>query len=123
MRPWVDHAHGFLHIWPKMMLGQRRTTAGEASTLKYQNAESVLPARLVAEIQKYVQGTQLYIPKQNGKRLGWGERNGQRRLIKQRNQEIRQRYREGASIEELMAAYHLGYESIRKIIYQRESDG
>ncbi|NLY53021.1 MAG: hypothetical protein GX060_00055 [Firmicutes bacterium] len=91
--------------------------------MKYQNAESVLPARLVAEIQKYVQGTQLYIPKQNGKRLGWGERNGQRRLIKQRNQEIRQRYREGASIEELMAAYHLGYESIRKIIYQRESDG
>ncbi len=88
--------------------------------MKYQNAEEILPARLVAEIQKYVQGTQLYIPKQAGQRMGWGERNGQRRYLRQRNREIRRRYREGWSIEQLMGEYHLGYESIRKIIYQRD---
>ena len=88
--------------------------------MKYRNAEEILPARLVAEIQKYVQGTQLYIPKQSGKRMGWGERNGQRRLLSQRNREIRNRYRQGCDIELLMSEYHLGYESIRKIIYQRD---
>lgn len=89
--------------------------------MKYQNAEEILPARLVAEIQKYVQGTQLYIPKQSGERVGWGERNGQKHQIMLRNREIRRRYQEGYSIDELMSAYHLGYESIRKIIYRRES--
>lgn len=88
--------------------------------MKYQNAEEILPAPLVAEIQKYVQGTQLYIPKESGNRMGWGERNGQRRYIRQRNSEIRYHYQKGYDIEQLMAAYHLGYESIRKIIYQRD---
>jgi Mor family transcriptional regulator len=88
--------------------------------MKYQNAEGILPARLVAEIQKYVQGTQLYIPKQSGERVGWGERNGQKHRIMLRNREIRRRYQEGCPIDELMSAYHLGYESIRKIIYCRE---
>lgn len=88
--------------------------------MKYQNAEEILPARLVAEIQKYVQGTQLYIPKQTGERLGWGERNGQKCKIRTRNLEIRRYYQHGHSIEELMAMYHLGYESIRKIIYRRD---
>lgn len=89
--------------------------------MKYCNAEEILPASLVAEIQKYVQGAQLYIPKQAGNRLGWGERNGQRRQLQQRNREIRRLYAQGWSIEELMEEYYLGYESIRKIIYQRET--
>jgi len=88
--------------------------------MKYQNAEEILPARLVAEIQKYVQGTQLYIPKPTGERVGWGERNGQKHEIRLRNQKIRRCYQEGHSIEQLMDAYHLGYESIRKIIYRRD---
>ncbi len=88
--------------------------------MKYQNAEEILPARLVAEIQKYVQGTQLYIPKPAGQRVGWGERNGQKRQIRLRNQEIRRCYQQGDTIEDLMEIYHLGYESIRKIIYRRE---
>ena len=52
--------------------------------MKYHNAEEILPARLVAEIQKYVQGTQLYIPKQ-AEADGVGERNGQRRYLRQRD--------------------------------------
>lgn len=88
--------------------------------MKYQNAEEILPARLVAEIQEYVQGTQLYIPKQSGERVGWGERNGQKDQILTRNREIRHRYLAGDAIDELMCVYHLGYESIRKIIYRRD---
>lgn len=39
----------------------------------YFNAEEVLPAELLDEIQRYVQGAALYIPKQ-GQRAGWGEK-------------------------------------------------
>jgi len=32
-------------------------------TMKYVNASNILPKKLIAEIQKYVQGETLYIPK------------------------------------------------------------
>jgi Mor family transcriptional regulator len=89
------------------------------SQLKYCNAEEVLPRYLLAEIQKYVEGVQIYVPKGSGSRLGWGERNGQRGKIYERNMEIRKEFRRGADIEDLMSRYHLGYESIRKIVYRR----
>ena len=73
----------------------------------YFNAEEVLPARLLDEIQQYVQGAALYIPKQ-GERARWGEKNGTRQQIKQRNLEIAARHRRGESVARLMEEYHLG---------------
>ena len=81
----------------------------------YFNAEEVLPARLLDEIQQYVQGAALYIPKQ-GERARWGEKNGTRQQIKQRNLEIAARHRRGESVARLMEESHLGYDSIKKIV-------
>lgn len=88
----------------------------------YLKAQDVLPEDLLAEIQKYVQGVELYIPKRPEARLGWGELNGTRQQICKRNREIAARYRRGESIPSLMERYHLGYDSIRKIIsaYRKE---
>jgi len=83
----------------------------------YVNAEEVLPAELLAEIRQYVQGAALYIPKQ-GDKAGWGEKNGTRNLLRQRNLEIASRHRRGESIARLMEEYHLGYDSIKKIVRQ-----
>jgi len=83
----------------------------------YFNAEEVLPAELLDEVQQYIQGAALYIPRQ-GERAGWGEKNGTRIQIKKRNWEIAQRYKRGESIAALMEDYHLGYDSIRKILRQ-----
>ena len=44
--------------------------------MSYVNAEDVLPKMLVEEIQKYVDGQLLYIPRKNGRSLSWGEKNG-----------------------------------------------
>ncbi|HAI52095.1 MAG: CD3324 family protein [Limnochordia bacterium] len=82
----------------------------------YVKAEEVLPADLLAEIQEYVQGVELYIPKRPEARLGWGERNGARQQIRSRNREIAERYQRGESIASLMERYHLSYDSIRKIV-------
>lgn len=82
----------------------------------YFNAEDILPDHLLDEIQEYVQGVEIYIPKRANARLGWGERNGTREYIAKRNREIVRRFCQGESIHTLMQRYHLGYDSIRKIV-------
>lgn len=45
----------------------------------YVNADDVLPKILVEEIQKYVDGQQIYIPRKNENSLSWGERMEQKK--------------------------------------------
>lgn len=82
---------------------------------RYRNAADVLPAELLAAVQRYAAGEQLYIPR-GDERLPWGARSGARAELARRNERIRQRRAEGATIEQLMREFHLGYDSIRKII-------
>ena len=56
--------------------------------MSYINAENVLPRKLVEEIQKYVDGQLLYIPRKNGSTLSWGEKNGTKEKLAERNQTI-----------------------------------
>lgn len=85
--------------------------------MAYKNARDILPAELIEEIQKYVQGEQLYIPQKENVRAKWGKKSGARKAITFRNREIVNKYREGNSIEELAELFCLSDESIRKIIY------
>ena len=82
----------------------------------YKNGKEVLPLELLQELQKYIQGELIYIPKEDNIRAGWGENNGTRLEIKERNQEIYHLYAKGARIRELVDQYHLSEDSIRKII-------
>ncbi len=45
--------------------------------MQYENAKDILPASLLAEVQKYAEGKAIYIPKRT-KREGWGEASGYR---------------------------------------------
>lgn len=49
--------------------------------MKYTNANKILPEKLINEIQKYVQGETIYIPKQETEYEKWGARSGGRRLL------------------------------------------
>jgi len=82
----------------------------------YINARDILPRDLLKQIQKYVQGLEIYIPKVSDNCLGWGEKNGTRHRLQKRNQEIASRYEKGASVQCLMDEYHLSYDTIRRII-------
>ncbi|WP_062105494.1 CD3324 family protein [Bacillus niameyensis] len=86
--------------------------------MRYKNGKEVLPPHLLKELQKYIQGELIYIPKKTNQRAGWGEVNGSRQLIARRNEEIYQSYEDGLSFEELELIYNLSIESIRKIIYK-----
>ncbi|RIX53659.1 hypothetical protein D3P08_09545 [Paenibacillus nanensis] len=84
--------------------------------MNYKNGRDVLPPSLLSELQKYIQGDLIYIPKPSNQRASWGEVSGTRKLLAERNKEIFQHYCNGATVAELERKYHLSSESIRKII-------
>ena len=89
--------------------------------MNYKNGKDVLPPRLLEELQRYIQGELLYIPKQQSERAAWGEKSGSRIMIERRNEEIYHRYTSGSTVLELERQYHLSGESIRKIIMKLRS--
>ncbi|XMB86042.1 CD3324 family protein [Mycoplasmatota bacterium WC44] len=85
--------------------------------MKYRKAEKVLPKGLMDEVQKYIQGEYLYIPKADGSRKKWGEKSGARKELSIRNDRIRSMFKEGKTIHELANIYYLSENSIKKIVY------
>lgn len=86
----------------------------------YKNATNILPEKLLIEVQKYIQGSTLYIPKQEAVRKKWGTVNGGLQVIEQRNQSIRERFVDGNSIPKLAEEYFLSVETIKKIVYSKK---
>lgn len=84
--------------------------------MKYINAAEVLPERLLKELQTYLDGEILYIPRASTKK-GWGTDSGSRTFYRERNEEIKRQYQQGSSIEALAKQYRLADSTIKKIIY------
>ena len=89
--------------------------------MSYINAEDVLPKVLIEEIQKYIDGQLIYIPRKNENVLSWGEKNGTKVKLAERNQMIVSRFYSGATITELSEAYYLSEKRIQGIIHEYES--
>lgn len=87
--------------------------------MRYVNAHEVLPKELLMEIQRYVQGDLIYIPKSEKKRVQWGVRSGERQRLQQRNDQIKELFRKGQTLSELAEQYHLSIETIKKIVYTK----
>lgn len=88
--------------------------------MKYKNADKILPDHLMSEVQKYIQGECIYIPKADGSRKKWGEKTGIRKELSLRNDKIRQQFKDGLSIEALAEAYYLSINSIKMIVYSKK---
>lgn len=88
--------------------------------MKYINATKVLPEKLIVEIQKYIQGETLYIPKQETEYRKWGSSSGGRQLLDRRNADIRKSFANGCSIQQLANEYYLSTETIKKIVYSHK---
>ena len=84
--------------------------------MSYKNGKELLPERLLKEIQRYIQGELIYIPREANVRKAWGTTTGTREYINLRNNEIYIQYKNGANIDYLMSSYNLCEDSILKII-------
>ncbi len=68
--------------------------------MKYKNAAEILSPALLQEIQYYIEGELLYIPKSESK-LEWGAVSGSREFYSEKNSRIRGLFYDDVSIEEL----------------------
>ncbi len=81
----------------------------------YINANDILPMELINEIQKYVQGVNLYIPKIPEKKKTDSD---YRYELYERNREIYELFQLGNKVSELSKMYYLSDKSIYRILGQ-----
>lgn len=84
--------------------------------MRYRKAEDVLPAELLAQIQRYADGVYLYIPRRSDHRRSWGNSTRYREELRQRNASIRFLHREGLNAAELAERFHLSVKTIQRIL-------
>ena len=87
--------------------------------MRYLKAEDVLPAELLAEVQKYADGIYLYIPRRSDHRQSWGNSTRYREELRQRDESIRLLSRKGESAEALAERFHLSVKTIQRILRQK----
>lgn len=85
--------------------------------MKYINAAEILPERLLKELQTYIEGDVLYVPRASVKKE-WGAANGSRTFYQERNREIKRLLKDGYSVDALSKKYGLANSTIRKIVYR-----
>jgi len=84
--------------------------------VSYIKAEEILPEELIRQIQKYVDGVYIYIPRKPGTRHAWGQKTDYKTELKIRNDRIRNDYASGTSVTALSRKFHLSEKSIRRIL-------
>jgi len=89
--------------------------------MSYINADDRLPPELIAELQKYVQGALVYVPRPENERVAWGIKSGLRAQLEARNSEIRSKKASGVTIDQLADEYALSPDGIRKVLYRNKT--
>lgn len=84
--------------------------------MSYIKAEEILPKQLIREIQQYVDGVYIYIPRKPGGRHPWGQETDYKAELRERNSRICRDHDAGAGVTELCRRYHLSEKSIRRIL-------
>lgn len=82
----------------------------------YKRAIDMLPSELILQIQQYVDGESIYIPRAIGKERKWGESTDIRFALDSRNNEIYDKYNNGVSVRQLAEEYHISTQGIYKIL-------
>ena len=86
--------------------------------MRYVKAQDVLPEKLLDQLQQYVDGAYLYVPRKEENRLSWGDRTQSKRETRERNREIYRRYASGEPTAKLAEDFFLTEKTIRRIILE-----
>lgn len=83
--------------------------------MNYIRAVDVLPQELIEQLQQYVDGAMLYIPKKEDEK-GRGGQTAAKAALAKRNARIYTEFIEGSSAQSLAEKYFLAKKSIERII-------
>ena len=56
--------------------------------MKYKKAQDILPQYMIDDLQQYIEGGYLYIPKKEENKKSWGENTNTKKELNKRNKEI-----------------------------------
>lgn len=82
----------------------------------YKNINHLLPVDLIQQIQKYIDGETIYIPRTECNRKKWGENSDVYYTLNLRNKEIYNKYRSGVPVRQLAEEYHISPQGIYKVL-------
>ena len=86
--------------------------------MSYKKATHVLPQDLLQQVQEYIDGEFLYIPRAADNKKGWGETTSTRQELQDRNRQIYADYLAGTNMNSLAEKYYLSLKSIQRIVGQ-----
>lgn len=86
----------------------------------YQNPIDLLPKQLLEQLQEYVEGQTIYIPKKKANRKLWGENTDTKQFLSSRNRQIYVDFQNGMDLGQLSEKYFLTEKSIQRIIKQQK---
>lgn len=86
--------------------------------MRYARARDILPAGLLQQLQEYVDGAYLYIPRKEEHKLAWGERTHSKSETAARNLAIFQEAEAGRDVVSLAKDYFLTEKTIRRILLE-----
>jgi len=84
----------------------------------YKKAANILPEELVKQIQEYIDGETIYIPRLSDNKKEWGSQTSTKQELQERNRNIYQDHLAGMRAEQLAEKYFLSPKSIQRIIGQ-----
>ena len=84
----------------------------------YIRAEEILPIEIIEQIQQYVDGENIYIPRKAGNRQEWGCNTKTKQVLYVRNEQIYADYLSGVKTSQLADKYYLSEKSIQRIVRQ-----
>jgi Mor family transcriptional regulator len=84
--------------------------------MSYKRAIHILPNDLLEQVQKYVDGEFIYIPRRTSNKKEWGATTSTRQELQQRNMRIYEDYLAGNSLQTLSKKYFLSLKSMQRII-------
>ena len=89
--------------------------------LGYIKAKDVLPLEVIEQVQQYISGEVLYIPKKENSKCFWGENTLTKRELAERNAKIYSEFCSGIPMSKLAKKYFLVEKSIQRIIRQEKN--
>ena len=88
--------------------------------MNYQNSIELLPKELIEQVQKYIDGKVIYIPKKQINKKHWGENTDTKQVLASRNNQICLERQNGMTIKQLSEKYFLTEKSIQRILRQEK---
>lgn len=88
--------------------------------MSYKKATNILPIDLLTQVQEYIDGECIYIPRITENKKEWGAMTSIRKELKIRNRQIYEDYLNGINLNILSEKYFLSLKSIQRIVGQQK---